>query len=518
MVYCYENAKKYLKNGGLQQIAGRQDMDNDKNRKAISENESIQEGLESFLDQELGNMKPSSASMGKSVSKPELKSILEEDVWEEEESFDSDYYEDDDDDYVIRRRRVYDEDMEDPKGRKVDTDEDDDEYEDDGYEDDEYDEDEENFVREKRQCPGRERSKGKSRKKSPAKKRPAKKGNAKKSKKKAGGKKQKGKKKNKLLKILLGIALLLLILFLLMNHMVNKAYNKMNYEESEELADEPMIEEGVINVLLIGNDSRQNGEDGRSDAMILVSVNQKEKTIHMTSFLRDMYVTIPGHGQNRLNAAYSYGGATLLCQTLKENFNIEVNRYAIVNFQAFAALVDAVGGVDIDITSEEVEWINAYLNEYNMLEGREITTDYLDTSLSGVVHLNGPQALAYCRNRYIGTDFGRTERQRKVLSAIMKKVPVAMATNSEALMDGIFPYLTTNLTQKEVSSLSLKAGGIAGYENKSLMIPADGTWSNANIDGKAVLQVDFEANKKILKEEIYGEKQETTDEAISFAE
>ena len=140
MVYCYENAKKYLKNGGLQQIAGRQDMDNDKNRKAISENESIQEGLESFLDQELGNMKPSSASMGKSVSKPvasasksktpvlkpvtaapkpkvsapkpELKSILEEDVWEEEESFDSDYYEDDDDDYVIRRRRVYDEDLE----------------------------------------------------------------------------------------------------------------------------------------------------------------------------------------------------------------------------------------------------------------------------------------------------------------------------------------------------------------------------------------------------------------------
>ncbi len=313
------------------------------------------------------------------------------------------------------------------------------------------------------------------------------------------------KKKHGLIKFLIALAVLLCILYFLMNRLVGSAYKQMTTEQPAELAGEPMKEEGVSHILLIGNDSRENGEDGRSDAMILVSMNPKTKKIYMTSFLRDMYVTIPGHGENRLNAAYAYGGAALLCQTIKENFDIEVNRYAIVNFQAFAALVDAVGGVDLELSSEEVEWVNAYLNEYNMLEGRDMQTDYLDTSKSGMLHLNGPQALAYSRNRYIGTDFGRTERQRKVLAAIKKKMPVAMATNASGLMEGIFPYLTTNLKQSEVTELSLKAAAAATYETIELTVPADGTWSNANIGGKAVLQVDFDANKKILKDEIFGE-------------
>ncbi|MCR5282967.1 MAG: LCP family protein [Lachnospiraceae bacterium] len=315
-----------------------------------------------------------------------------------------------------------------------------------------------------------------------------------------------GKKKHGFIKFLIALAVLLCLLYFLMNRLVGSAYKQMTTEQPAELAGEPMKEEGVSHILLIGNDSRENGEDGRSDAMILVSMNPKTKKIYMTSFLRDMYVTIPGHGENRLNAAYAYGGAALLCQTIKENFDIEVNRYAIVNFQAFAALVDAVGGVDLELSSEEVEWVNAYLNEYNMLEGRDMQTDYLDTSKSGMLHLNGPQALAYSRNRYIGTDFGRTERQRKVLAAIKKKMPVAMATNASGLMEGIFPYLTTNLKQSEVTELSLKAAAAATYETTELTVPADGTWSNADIGGKAVLQVDFDANKKILKDEIFGEE------------
>ena len=104
----------------------------------------------------------------------------------------------------------------------------------------------------------------------------------------------------------------------------------------------------------------------------------------MTSLLRDMYVDIPGRDGNRLNAAYSFGGPELLLETVKQNLGIEVNRYAVVNFQAFANLVDAVNGVDLELTNEEVKWVNAYLNEYNELRGMPMETDYLDTSLSAV--------------------------------------------------------------------------------------------------------------------------------------
>ena len=323
-------------------------------------------------------------------------------------------------------------------------------------------------------------------------------------------KKKDGKKKDKLSKpkkILLILGIVILALFLWWYLTMGRIYHKMNYEKSDELASGSLKDQGVINVLLIGNDSRENGEDGRSDAMILISISNKTKTIHMTSLLRDMYVDIPGHDGNRLNAAYAYGGPALLCETIKQNLDIEVNRYVLVNFQAFANLVDAVGGVDLEVTNDEVQWINAYLNEYNLLEGKEMTTDYLDTSLSGEIHLNGPQALAFGRNRYIGTDFGRTERQRKVLSAVMKKLPLAMATNSGELIDGLFPNLTTNLTQTEMYSLSTQASKLLTYDVVQSTVPAEGTYSNATIRKMAVLQVDFEANKKLLKQEIYGQEE-----------
>ncbi len=312
------------------------------------------------------------------------------------------------------------------------------------------------------------------------------------------------KKKSKWKKVLIVILLIVLALFIWWYLTVGKIYREMGYEKTPGIGSEPMKSEGVTNVLLIGNDSREGGEDGRSDAMILLSISNETKTIHMTSLLRDMYVEIPGYEGNRLNAAYAYGGPSLLCETIEHNFGIEVNRYVLVNFQAFAALVDAVGGIDLEVTNEEVQWINAYLNEYNLLEGREMTTDYLDTSLSGEIHLNGPQALAYSRNRYIGTDFGRTERQRKVLSAVIKKLPIAFATNQNELIEQLFPNLTTNLTQNEVFVLSMDAGKLLSYEILQTVIPAEGTYSNASIRGMSVLEVDFEANKAIIQKEIYG--------------
>lgn len=313
------------------------------------------------------------------------------------------------------------------------------------------------------------------------------------------------KKKNRVVKVLVFIAALFVVGIFILHGLVGSVYKKMEYKEAEGFTSEPMKEDGVINVLLIGNDSRLAGDDGRSDAMILVSISDKTKTITMTSFLRDMYVEIPGHDGNRLNAAYAYGGAELLMETIELNFGIPIHRYALVNFQAFANLVDAVGGIDLDLTNDEVNWINAYLMEYNQLEGKDLATDFLDPSLSGNLHLNGPQALAFTRNRYIGTDFGRTERQRKVLSAVIKKLPGTVITNGGELADGLFPNLTTNLKQGECFNLSLNAWKFLGYEMVQQCVPLEGTYSNADIRGMAVLQVDFEANKQFLKSTLYGE-------------
>ena len=300
------------------------------------------------------------------------------------------------------------------------------------------------------------------------------------------------------------MALILVFLAAGLYVLVGKVYAEMNYEEIESVSSSPMKEEGVTNILLIGNDSRENGEDGRSDAMILLSISNKTKKIYMTSLLRDMYVEIPGHKDNRLNAAYSYGGAELLMQTIEKNFDIHISRYVLVNFEAFANLVDAVGGVDLELTGKEVEYVNGYLVEYNILLGRPEGTDYFDDLSGGMVHLNGPQALAYCRNRYIGTDFGRTERQRKVLTEVIHKLPKGVLTNPKGLIDGLMPNLTTNLTQAECYRLSLMAPKILTYDIIQNSIPIEGTYKDATHRKMSVLEVDFEANKKFLQENLYG--------------
>jgi len=319
-------------------------------------------------------------------------------------------------------------------------------------------------------------------------------------------KRKRNRKKSGFKRFLLTVLILLALLAGGLYYLVGNIYDKLNYDEIELLASEPLKDEGIVNVLLIGNDSRSNGEDGRSDAMILVSINNRTKTIHMTSLLRDMYVEIPGYKNNRLNAAYSFGGAQLLLETIEQNLDIDVNRYVQVNFEAFANLVDAVNGIELELTGEEIEYVNAYLVEYNILTGRAEGTDYMDTTSAGVVHLNGPQALAYSRNRYLGTDFGRTERQRKVLEAVIKKLPAALLTNPGELFDGLLPNLTTNLTKGECYGLSLTAAKYLGYDIIQSSIPQEGTFSNATIRDMAVLEVDFEANKQYLRDTVYAEE------------
>ena len=322
---------------------------------------------------------------------------------------------------------------------------------------------------------------------------------------KQGSRKQPEKKKHGFRNFLLVVAVVIALFGAGAYMLAGAAYEKLNFKEIASVSDLPMEQDGVVNVLLIGNDSRENGEDGRSDAMILLSISRKTKSIYMTSLLRDMYVEIPGRDGNRLNAAYSFGGAELLMETIEQNFDIPVNRYVLVNFEAFANLVDAVGGIELELTSQEVEYVNGYLVEYNILLNRPQGTDNMDTSVSGLVHLNGAQALAYSRNRFIGMDFGRTERQRKVLTAVIGKLPKAVLTNFSGLTDGLLPNLTTNLTKEECLRLGFMAGRLLTYDIVSDSIPQPGTYKNATISKMDVLEVDFETNIEYLKKKLYGE-------------
>jgi len=317
--------------------------------------------------------------------------------------------------------------------------------------------------------------------------------------------KKKKRKKSGLKRFLLFAAVFLIVVLGGWYLLLGRLYGKMTYQEAEDFTKEPWKEADVTNILLIGSDSRENVEGSRSDAMILLTISSRTKKISMTSLLRDIYVEIPGHEGNRLNAAYAYGGPELLMETINQNFDISISRYVLVNFEAFANLVDAVGGVELSLTSEELEYVNAYLVEYNMLTNRPEGTDYMDVSAEGQVHLNGPQALAYSRNRYIGTDFGRTERQRKVLSEVLGKLPGALLTNPSQLMDGLLPNLTTNLTLKECYALSLQGGKLLSWEIEQGSVPVEGTYQPADIRGMSVLQIDFDQNKRYLHDIMYGD-------------
>lgn len=259
----------------------------------------------------------------------------------------------------------------------------------------------------------------------------------------------------------------------------------------------------VTNILLIGTDSR--GKDrGRSDAMILLSVNSRKKTLTLTSFLRDIYVRIPGAGNNRLNSAYAYGGASLLIKTLRENFGIVVDRYARVDFFSFIDIIDALGGVSLNVTGDEIGQINNNLKEINKIKGLPVNTHILKTSQAGTIRLNGSQTLAYARIRKIGTDVARAERQRKILTALIKEFKGAGIKELNALLTKVLPLVSTDLKQSDLLRIISMSGSFRNYSVNSQSVPAKGTYSFVTINKMSVISIDFDENIKMLKDTVYG--------------
>jgi LCP family protein required for cell wall assembly len=266
-----------------------------------------------------------------------------------------------------------------------------------------------------------------------------------------------------------------------------------------------MKDKSVLNILLIGTDTRQMDGPGRSDAIVLVSINRKTQKIIATSLLRDIYLRIPGKGSNRINAAYAYGGADLLMQTIENNFKIKIDRYASIDFFAFMEVVDAVGGVTLEVTKEEIPVINNYVKELNELTNQSENKGCLTEA--GTLLLNGKQALGYARDRYIGyADFERTARQRRILEQLYSKVKDLGLIKLNKLLNIILPQITTNLTEGELFTLILSLPSYAKYDLEQWSVPIENTYTFLSIHRMSVLGMDFNKNIKEINKRIYNQQ------------
>lgn len=267
-------------------------------------------------------------------------------------------------------------------------------------------------------------------------------------------------------------------------------------------------EKNVTNIMLVGTDARSRGNKRtRSDSMILVSINRNTKKVIMTSFMRDMYVVIPNKkdNHNRLNTAFAFGGPDLLFQTLDVNFGIKVDKYVHTDFYNFIDLVDAVGGVDLEVNKDELGIMNYYyMPEINDDLHHPQGSDVIPGK-GGLLHLNGKQALAYTRVRYVGNgDFERTERQRKVLTQIIENAKHMSVAELNKLADVVLPMISTNLSQSEVMSLLVNAPEYLTYDLESYRIPIDHSYDFTMAGNASVLGVNFKMNRQFWYDTVYG--------------
>ncbi len=266
------------------------------------------------------------------------------------------------------------------------------------------------------------------------------------------------------------------------------------------------VNENVINILLLGVEEFEGASN--TDAIIIATINTKDNTMKLTSLMRDLYVTIPGYSNNRINSAFSKGGIALLYETISLNFGVQMDGYALVGFDAFEKIVDLVNGVEVTLTQKEAN----YLNKHNYISNPQNRNVVVGTQM-----LNGNQALGYCRIRKVSTgtesyDFGRTQRQRAVLNALFDKIKSKNVIQLGLLMNDALNRVNieTDISNKDFNNLLIEAMklDIKTLENKR--IPSDGSFNNIKVKlGKYKQDVlepkDWDATRNEIRQFIYGD-------------
>jgi len=265
-------------------------------------------------------------------------------------------------------------------------------------------------------------------------------------------------------------------------------------------------EDGVTNILLLGTDNRGFSLRGsRSDAMIILSINENTKQIVMTSVMRDLCVSIPGRTDvDKINAAHAYGGAPLAVRTVETNFGIDIDRHISINFYAFIDIVDELGGLTLSISEQERIVMNDYIAEINRHLGLSEDSGKLYKTGDNLM-LTGKQVLGYVRNRYTGNgDFARTERQRIVLDKIIAECKNADVLTLLNVVEAAASYMSTNYEQGELMELATHAFEYMDYEVVNARLPIADTWEHARLNGMSIINMDITANRKELINKIYG--------------
>ena len=284
------------------------------------------------------------------------------------------------------------------------------------------------------------------------------------------------------------------------NHLFNKMekveIDKDNIGITEEVEEKlSQYSNSIINIALFGVDAVEGGA-GRSDSIMIATLDTVNKKLKLTSIMRDSYVAIDGHGNDKINHAYAFGGPQLAIKTLNENFDLNIEDFASVNFETLPKIIDKIGGIELDIDEEESEYINGYIAHLNSING----TSEPSIESTGLQHVSGTQALAFCRIRYTsGGDYKRTERHREVLTEIFKKIETLSATSYPSLLLEILPMVNTSLDYSEILELGTEVLKLGDSSMELERFPLDDYCEGKMIDG--IYYLTF--NKEITVEQLH---------------
>jgi len=293
-----------------------------------------------------------------------------------------------------------------------------------------------------------------------------------------------------------------------------------------------MYSNDVYNLLLIGSDGRKE-ELERSDSMIVLSINRTTKTIILTSLMRDCQVTIPDWGYGHLNWCTRFGGVEMLLKTIEspKNFGLHIDNWALVDFLDFAQVAELLGPVTVTVTPEEAEDMNKAIREvcqlYDATQGRKINDPnnierpYFPTDETGTYTLtNGIQILGYCRERHIGGDTGRSQKQRDVLTQMWENAKNMTLMEQVKLMEAILPIITTDLSAGKCASLLLQLPALMEYKVRTQQCPLEGSfYRSMDHNNLSVYEVDYVHNQNYLRASIYNEpmtKEELTSRWMGY--
>lgn len=307
-----------------------------------------------------------------------------------------------------------------------------------------------------------------------------------------GEKRSRKKKMNPWMKWSLIVASILICILLIGTFAIYRTIGKMqqvsvdisdlsiDYEEIQEFENH----EEIINIALFGIDS-EDGVAGRSDAIMVATIDPIHNKLKLTSIMRDSYVNIPDIGMDKINHAYAFGGPQLAIKTINENFGLDITDYMSVNFTSLPVIIDILGGVEINITDEEVPHIPGI-------------------SSAGTYTLTGAQALSYSRIRYAsGGDYVRTERQRTVLNALFNKASTLSVTAFPGLLSEVLPHVQTSMNASDILSLGTKALGAISNGLSQDRFPRDGYCEGSMIDGVYYLVFDQATAKEQMMSYIF---------------